>query len=246
MLTAQCAAPRSPSVQSPEDKERVAMSQVFTQSNREGLRVAQIKVTYIGEQEKPVPSLIASSIVFKLTPDRLQELSNTIPKEVMAKLLKLQDIEVLSRGDFRAACRAMIGRDEFIRRGQEITAAAIVPAGKKVPLDAFQAVQGGKSYGNDPLPYTKWVDATPEELVKMWATLDQSRASHPRPPDRPSVSFSWLRELKAPPGGQPALDGGELLLGYDDGRALIGELARGLDPENTTGRGLFDDAVKRL
>ena len=100
----QCAASPSRPSNDPGEKERIAMSKTASPSSPEDFRVAQLKLTYVGPQEKPVPTLIAFSSAFRLTAEALRLLSTRIPIEVARRLQRVPDLEFLSRASFRAAC----------------------------------------------------------------------------------------------------------------------------------------------
>jgi len=222
------------------------MSKTASPSSTEDFRVAQLKLTYVGPQEKPVPTLIAFSSAFRLTAEALRLLSTRIPIEVARRLQRVPDLEFLSRASFRAACMSVMGAGDFDRYSQAIWETAAVPSGKKLALSDYAAVQGGRAYANDPLPYTKWLAATPDELVRMVAVVERARAKHSTPPNIPALSCAWLRGVEAPAGAPLPPQGGELLLGVDSGRALVEELARALDAENTAGHALLAQALGRL
>ena len=112
-----------------------------------------------------------------------------------------------------------------------VATVVFAPQGREIEMARFVAVQGGRVYGNDALPYTKRFSVTPAELRRALGAVKPVLLGLDGSPRSVSVSFAIVTDA----GGTEFRIPIDACAGFY--RALIGALDRG----NEAGREALHD-----
>jgi hypothetical protein len=227
----------------PPSKGSNKMESQYQIPTRAQLRISQIKLTYLGPQEKPIPSLIIYSTTRQLTDTGLTNLAaNGLPSELQIGLRNLVEREYLSRSNFRQDLEKTIGAENWIRYGARVQEVSTQKPGRELALENHQAVHGnGRPYESDHSPYMKSFGATPEEIRKVWEGANRSFGSDTVSQQEAVFSLSCIFKTPTPPDrSEFKVSGREFLLKFEQGDTLFSELAAAMDPENVEGKKILE------
>ncbi len=207
------------------------------------LNNAQAKITYLGEQEKPIPTVVFVTASIKLTKLILTDSKlNNFPESVVSSLETLIDQEYNSRGEFVKVLEKTIGKSETVKYGSLIMESSFFIENNTLLINDFVSIQHDpEPYGNDKLPYTKKTVVTPNELSRM-LTVIQPIIKEENEIKKPNfLSFSLIYKTK-----ESDIEGFELSIEYDTGKIFFQELIKALHSENVEGYRILNEQFNNI
>lgn len=214
------------------DNKKIYEDSTFDSLSIDKLCIAQIKITYIGEQEKSVTTLLGYTVILCITDISLVALYTLgIPDLILSKLSLLIDKPYYSRVDFIKNLERIIGKKNTDMYGSKIMNISIIPVGDDIDIENYSMIYNEHElYKNDNLANLKKFPLTPVEIFRIIKSINYNGK---QPANKDIVySFSIIYKIYDKENELYWIEGKEIFQDYYQGKELFINLLHSLDKQN--------------